>query len=486
MIATGTTTAPLESMETFLARLLAGPADPARDFTVGGRSCGAVYAMADGIRRKLPEAGAVCLLNDDPAVAAAAFLAALAGGVSLVIPYAVSRRAAEDIHREIGLSAVVAEGGDLAPAGIPAILPSLEAVSPESLPAMAPAIGPDMPFLHFFTGGSTGRPQLWTKTPRNMLAEARFQAGFHGIGPADRVLATVPPHHIYGFLFSVLVPFVASASVVPEVFVFPEEIRDALVRHRPTIHVSVPVHYRILNGGPIPGETLRMAFSSAGRLAPEDADYFSAETGVPLVEVYGSTETGGLAWRCRARGETELTPFEIVDWKIADERLRVNSPFVGPDAPRDPDGFFRTGDRVRILPDGRWALLGRADGIVKVGGKRVDLHRVEEALKRMDGVADAVAISRSADGGREAEVCALVQGSADPERLRVDLSDVLEAHAMPRRVRVVERIPVTASGKYDRRGIEGMFTETEKEPRDPENPAKSSSSRPDGGLPEFP
>lgn len=450
-----------ESMETFLPRLLAGPADPARAFTVDGRNYGAVYAMADGIRRELPETGAVCLLCDDPAAAAAAFLAALAGGVSLVIPYAVSRRAAENIHREIPLSAVVAENRELAPAGIPAIVPSPEAASAESIPAMTPAIGPDAPFLYFFTGGSTGRPQMWTKTARNLLAEARFQAGFHGIGPTDRVVATVPPHHIYGFLFSVLVPFVASAAVVPRVFVFPEEIRAALVRYRPTIYVSVPVHYRILNGGEIPGETLRLAFSSAGRLAPEDADYFHGETGVPLLEVYGSTETGGLAWRCRARGETELTPFEIVDWKIEEERLLVNSPFVGPDAPRDGDRFFRTGDRIQALPDGRWALLGRADGIVKVGGKRVDLHRIEEVLKGMDGVSDAVAISLAAEGGREAEVFALVQGNADPATLRSALAEILEPHAMPRRVRVVDRIPVTPSGKYDRRGIEGMFGEVD-------------------------
>ncbi len=448
-----------DSMETYLPRLLAGPADPARTFTVGGRSYGAVYAMADDFRRKLPKAGAACLLCDDPAVAVAAFLAALSGGVPLVIPYAVSRRAAEDIHREIPLSAVVAEDSELAPAGIPAIVPPSGTVSPASIPAIEPGIGPDAPFLHFFTGGSTGRPQMWTKTARNMLAEAQFQAGFHGIGPTDRVLATVPPHHIYGFLFSVLVPFVASASVAPEVFVLPEEIRKAMVGFRPTIYVSVPMHYHILNGGPIPGETLRMAFSSAGRLAPEDADYFHRETGVPLVEVYGSTETGGLAWRCRARGETELTPFEIVDWKIEEERLLVNSPFVGPDAPRDGDGFFRTGDRVRPLPDGRWTLLGRADGIVKVGGKRVDLHRIEEALKGLDGVADAVAISLAAEGGREAEVFALVQGSADSAALRSALAEILEPHAMPRRVRVVDRIPVTPSGKYDRRGIEGMFGE---------------------------
>ena len=458
MTSISTTTESFESMKIFVRHLLAGPADPDRDFTPGGRNYGAIYAMADGIRRELPKTGAVCLLSDDPAVAAAAFLAALAGGVSLVIPYAVSRRAAEDIHREIPLSAAVAEDRERAPEGVPAIVPSTGAAAPESVPAMTPGMGPDAPFLHFFTGGSTGRPRMWTKTPRNLLAEARFQAGFHGIGPDDRILATVPPHHIYGFLFSVLVPFVASASVAPEVFVFPEEIRDALVRYRPTIHVSVPVHYRILNGGGIPGESLRMAFSSAGRLAPEDADYFHRETGVPLVEIYGSTETGGLAWRCRSRGETELRPFEIVRWKVgADERLCVNSPFVGPDAPRDAEGFFRTGDRVRILPQGRWALLGRADGIVKVGGKRVDLQRLEEALKGLPGVSDAVAISLAADGGRETEVFALVQTAADPERLRAALAERLEPHAMPRRIRVTDRIPVTASGKYDRPAIEALF-----------------------------
>jgi acyl-coenzyme A synthetase/AMP-(fatty) acid ligase len=242
-----------------------------------------------------------------------------------------------------------------------------------------------------------------------------------------------------------------------DIYSFPQEIRNGLEKNAPTILASIPMHYRILKGGEIPGDSLRMAFSSAGKLDNADADYFHHQTGTELFEIYGSTETGGIAGRCRARGETNLEAFEIIDWKVIDERLYVRSPFISPDIAVDSDGFYQTGDRVCKHDEKHFSLLGRADGIVKVGGKRVDLQDVRNRITQIVGVTDAVVFAMEDEKGRESRICAMVQGNIDKEHLIASISQQVEQYAMPRDIRIVEKIPVSSSGKYDRKTLEKYF-----------------------------
>jgi len=95
--------------------------------------------------------------------------------------------------------------------------------------------------------------------------------------------------------------------------------------------------------------------------------------------------------------------------------------------------------------------------VVKVGGRRVDLGEVEERLKAVPGVREAWAWSRAVGHGRGREIVALIAGSADVELVRRTLQDVLPAVAVPRRVRRVERLPWTATGKRDRAAAEKLL-----------------------------
>lgn len=446
-----------------IARIVAGPEHPDRDFACSRCTYRELYRLAESIRLQAAKGFAdICVCSEDKGLVAASLLAALTEGFSVILPFACSVAAVEEISGSIDISAVLADRGrDRAtnratgfPKGMPVLSPRpLEGDPPER----TLAVDPDVPFLKFFTGGSTGKPKMWSKTPRNLFAEAFFHARKYGITPADRILSTVPPYHIYGFLYSVLIPLVSSASVIETIPTYPEEIRRTLLRRTPTLFVSVPVHYRVLNGTDIPGDSLRHAVSSAGKLDAADADYFTRETGVELVEIYGSTETGGIADRRRAAGETALTPFEAVDWKIVDERLCVRSEFISPDIETDRDEFFTTGDRVEPAGKNRLRLLGRVDGIVKVGGKRVDLESIRDTLKRMPDVEDAVVLSLPGAAGRENDILAAVQGPVTAEMVQEAILKRLESHAAPRRIKVVERIPVSSSGKYDRTAIEALF-----------------------------
>jgi len=104
----------------------------------------------------------------------------------------------------------------------------------------------DEPFVQLYTGGTTGRPNLWSKTPMNLLGESEYLKSTFAISPDDVLVAAVPPLHIYGILFSVLVPFLAGAQVVKEICSLPREISASLGRNGGTILVGAPPHYHAL------------------------------------------------------------------------------------------------------------------------------------------------------------------------------------------------------------------------------------------------
>jgi len=193
-------------------------------------------------------------------------------------------------------------------------------------------------------------------------------------------------------------------------------------------------------------------------LAKEDNEAFTRQTGVPVVEIYGSTETGGIAARNRASGEEDFTPFDTVDLKIEQEAIMVRSDHLAPDLTDYGRRYFRMADRAAETRGGRFSLLGRSDGIVKVGGKRVDLEAVRQIIKRHASVVEAQVIALPVDRARENQIVAVVEGCPDASELDAFLQDSLEPYARPRRIKIVDKIPVTAAGKYDRKTIEGLFT----------------------------
>ena len=142
------------------------------------------------------------------------------------------------------------------PTGVQIILPNVSSV--QSLP-IEEWKGLDNPFLVLFTGGSMGKQKFWNKTPRNIFAEAFFQREKFAVSPEDLFISTVPCQHIYGLLFSVLLPLVADASVLPGVYTMPSEILAVLDEKRPTLFVSLPIHYRAIKEPRIAPCSLRMS-----------------------------------------------------------------------------------------------------------------------------------------------------------------------------------------------------------------------------------
>jgi acyl-coenzyme A synthetase/AMP-(fatty) acid ligase len=107
-------------------------------------------------------------------------------------------------------------------------------------------------------------------------------------------------------------------------------------------------------------------------------------------------------------------------------------------------------------------LLGRADGVVKVAGKRVDLLDVQNKIKRLSTVSDAFVLALPTEKGRESVVAAVVACDLTQTHLKKLLMDILEPYAVPRRVKIVSSIARTSTGKIDRRSIEKFFLSLKK------------------------
>lgn len=328
-----------------------------------------------------------------------------------------------------------------------------------------------------WTSGSTGEHQRHPKTAGQLFAEALVLAERFGLaagsGAGVRVVATVPSHHIYGLLFSVLVPLVSGGSFLRETPLHAGVVRAALEETHADVLVSVPAHLRalrILDPGQLP--PLSRVFSSGAPLPPDTARMLYERFHLAVTEVLGSTETGGIASRVcgpelLAHAESSSTandpdaavalpwmPLPHVKIDVDDEgRLLVDSPFLPPDGPRP----WRTADRVELLEQlgaGCFRHLGRVDGVVKVGGKRVSLAEIERRLLEIPGVEDAAATVIAVDGARGQETIALVVAPGlTPEFLRAELRRWLDPVVIPRRLRLVDVLPREPNGKLPRKRL---------------------------------
>ncbi|KAB8159558.1 amino acid adenylation domain-containing protein [Streptomyces sp. 3MP-14] len=130
-------------------------------------------------------------------------------------------------------------------------------------------------------------------------------------------------------------------------------------------------------------------------------------------------------------------------------------PYTG-EGPLTEEHWYRTGDRI-ARADGLLVHLGRVDQQVKIRGYRIEPGEIEALLREQDGVRDAVVVAvRGADG--EKELVAAVSGSgAAPEPLYSALGDRLPPYMIPRRITVLDELPLNAHGKIDRRALVGTF-----------------------------
>jgi acyl-coenzyme A synthetase/AMP-(fatty) acid ligase len=281
-----------------------------------------------------------------------------------------------------------------------------------------------------------------------------------------KLCSTVDQHHTYGFIFSILMPFSAGVPFRRDMIKMPEELE----RFTDTEYsiITVPAFLkRAVEVDPPLRLSLKSPWilSSGGLLAPEVAQKTNEAFGFSPVEMYGSTETSGIGWRQSSKG-IEWTPFSHVQiWTNDLNCLVVRSPHVNDN---DPAGF-ETSDLVKILPNGKFILMGRMDSIVKIEEKRISLPEVESRITQSGLVSDVCVIPM--EDNRQYLAAALVFNAKGKEQFagldknginkywREYLLQFFQSVVIPRKWRYVEALPSDSQGKKKRGDIEKLFAE---------------------------
>jgi len=407
---------------------------------------------------------------------------------------------ARRIARETGARALLA----LRPTAPRHLAPELEAVAgvtvaylgalareaaADGLQSAAPRGEHLASYLH--TGGTTGTPKLAARTHRNEVANAWMVASVMGADESGALFAGLPLFHTNALVVTLLAPLLRGRHVVwagplgyrePSLF---GAFWKLVERYRIAVMSAVPTVYGVLAELAVDADiaSLRMPIVGAAPLPSAVADAFRARTGVELCEGYGLTEgtcasTFSSPGSRRAGTVGRRLPYQDVRaaridqdsgaWELLPAgqvgTLVVRGPNLfagylvpGPDGPRpEPrpkvrDGWLDTGDLGSIDADGYVRLTGRAKDLIIRGGHNIDPQTIEDALLAHPAVVAAAAVGRPDPHAGEVPVAyvTLAAGAAVTEDdLRAwAAARAPEPAAAPKRVDVVDAIPLTAVGK---------------------------------------
>ncbi|WP_336010609.1 AMP-binding protein [Acinetobacter calcoaceticus] len=315
--------------------------------------------------------------------------------------------------------------------------------------------------LYFYTSGSTGEPKKIPRTLRQLLNEVQGLSQSFTFDENAIAIATVSHQHIYGLLFKLLLPLATGRSFYTSQMAFPEDAVQAQ-KQLETLGLS---NYLISSPALLKRWTTdvvlqhcQMVFSSGGKL----------ESGVrpllnrPIIEVLGSSETGGIAHR--AQDEDAWTAFINVAIRIEEQQLMVKSNHAY------EDDWITTGDGA-AWSDATcqtFKLMGRTDRIIKLEEKRLSLDAIEQSIQALDAVQQCHVLVLEHEH-RQILGCIIVLKKQAREQLqqlgksafvghlKQQLKDHLETLAIPRQWRFLSQLPQNSQSKLNKNYLKTLF-----------------------------
>ena len=331
-------------------------------------------------------------------------------------------------------------------------------------PPELPPPAPDAPLLLCYTSGTTGRPKGAVLTQAAVAANVRHAQALFGFTRVDRVLTVLPMFHVGGLCIQMLPALLAGAKVLLHRRFDADWFFDALDRDRPTLTLLVPAIMQALVAHPrwaaADFSCLRAVGAGSSDVPLPLIEAFHAK-GVPVMQVYGATETGPIAIAQSAE-EAWAAPGSIghpvpgVEAKLsaAGEILVRGANTLRhywPATPAlDEEGWFATGDAGRVDENGRWWFTDRLKHLIISGGENIYPAEVERVLRDAPGVLEGAVCGRPDPRWGEVPVAVVVPG---PDFQR----DAVLAHfhgriarfKQPHDVVAVPALPRTALGKVE-------------------------------------
>ncbi len=333
--------------------------------------------------------------------------------------------------------------------------------------------GREPPSLLKLTSGTTAAPRAVRFRSEQLLADCNQICETMGISDADLNFGVIPISHSYGFS-NLLTPLIARG--VPMVLSrdrTPRAVLVDLARTNATVFPGMPVFYQAFcemeNIPPLP--KLRLCISAGAPLQVAGAKKFREKFKLPIHSFYGASECGGICYDRETTNEIEGfvgEPMKDVDLEVIDRaasasQVRVRSTAVGDGYFPEPDeeklgrGFFVPDDLLTKTEYGL-QIVGRISDVINVAGKKVNPAEVEAHLLRFQGVRQAVVFGRaSALRNEEVAACVVVAPGVTEADLLQFCHSGLSGWQAPKRIFILDAIPVNERGKINRRDLARHF-----------------------------
>jgi acyl-coenzyme A synthetase/AMP-(fatty) acid ligase len=329
--------------------------------------------------------------------------------------------------------------------------------APAAAPPPAPLAAPLIPTRQLaaivFTSGSTGTPlpyeKTWGPLARCILAGAPLLGLLDG--RTHTLVGTVPSQHMYGFESTLLLALLSGNAFCAERPFYPADVASAVEQSpRPRVLVTTPVHLRTLVSSEVSFPAVDLVMSATAPLTQQLARDVEARYQTRLLEIYGSTETGQIAWR---------RPAESIPWHL----------WPGVSLSAENDQTFAQGghveqrtpmcDVIEIVGPEEFLLHGRTADLVNVAGKRSSFAYLNAQLNAIPGVLDGAFFlrdGRSGDTGVARLGALVVAPNLSVAALTEHLRRRIDTVFLPRPLLLVDQLPRNATGKLPQQALQGF------------------------------
>lgn len=317
-----------------------------------------------------------------------------------------------------------------------------------------------------YTSGSTGSAKPiekpWSTLYRSSLINSANY--LRNLDPPVNVLATVSSKHMWGLETTILMALHCDIAISEARPLFPADIRTQLeALPSPRLLVSTPTHLRAvsLNKGPLP--EVKRTLCATAPLHPALAHNIEQTTGGDLVEIYGCSEMGSMAWRRPALGE---------HWHLFDGFSLTEDAASGVIISRAEHISEATplGDIIELESERTFKIRGRKEDLINIAGKRGSLSELNNLLDLCPGVLDGVIFSPAATNESERLAAMLVLDSRTDKKTVVEyLRARIDPVFIPRPILLVDELPRNENSKLSMSSVRDLFSEllTERHSRHP-------------------
>ena len=304
-----------------------------------------------------------------------------------------------------------------------------------------------------FTSGSTGTPMAHDKTWGKLVSNGRAEAERLGLaGRPHVIVGTVPVQHAYGFESTFLIALHGATPFWSGKPFYPQDIVAALAAvPQPRLLVSTPFHLAALLAADLALPPVDLLLSATAPLSAELAARAERRCAAPLLEIFGSTESGQIA----SRRPTVDSAWHLFPGIRLDQDGDVTTASGG-----HVEGQVPLSDRLELLPGERFVLHGRHADLVNIAGKRTSLAYLNHQATAIPGVVDAAFFlpDETADG--VTRLCAFVVApQLDARRVQAALRQRLDAVFLPRPLVLVDRLPRNSTGKLPRHDLLALYAD---------------------------